>query len=51
MAGSASKGVRNSMLSRALGTRPTYLGTCAEEERSLSLLVILTLNIIRLRRI
>lgn len=44
MANSASKGVRNSMLSRALGIRPTHLGTCAEEKRSSNLLVILTLK-------
>ena len=44
MASSASKGVRNGMLSRALGIMPTYLGTCAEKERSSNLLVILTLK-------
>lgn len=44
MVSSASKGARNSMLSRALGIRHTYLGTCAEERRSLNLLVILKLK-------
>lgn len=44
MANSASKGVRNNMFSRALGIRHTYLGTCAEEKRSLNLLVILKLK-------
>lgn len=44
MASSASKGVRNSKLSRALGIRPTYLGTYSEEKRSLNLLVILKLK-------
>lgn len=44
MANSASKGVRNNMFSRALGIRHKYLGTCAEEKRSLNLLVILKLK-------
>lgn len=44
MANSASKGVRNNMFPRALGIRHKYLGTCAEEKRSLNLLVILKLK-------
>lgn len=44
MASSASKEVRNSVLSGALGIRLSYLGTWAEEKRSLNLLVILKLK-------